>query len=174
MGLSCIKNCCNGKYSFQLKSYSFGELWYQAHRFETPALLSEVIPEAKIPLDLEKLVINCLAKEVNNRPENITEILDKLESVQRHKSKYQDKDDKFVANLSAVDLTPSTLISKHICLQKTWPASKPISPIVFPHLLYTVQGKVPTFWAMLPQAEISKFLEQKNTTEFIQKIMFTQ
>ena len=29
---------------------------------------------------------------------------------------------------------------------------------------------MPTFWAMLPQAEISKFLEQKNTTEFIQKI----
>ncbi len=158
-----------GKHPFQLKSYSFGE-WYQAHRFETPALLNEVIPEAKIPLDLQKLIMSCLAKEANNRPQNITEILDKLESVQRRTSKYQEKDDKFVANSSAVDLTPSTLISKHICLQKTWPACKPIAPIVFPHLLYTVQAKIPTFWAMLPHAEISKFLEQKNTTEFIQKI----
>ncbi|MEL6165883.1 MAG: hypothetical protein AAFR37_19735 [Cyanobacteria bacterium J06628_3] len=33
-----------------------------------------------------------------------------------------------------------------------------------------MQGKIPTFWAMLPESEISKFLEQKNTTEFIQKI----
>ncbi len=158
-----------GKHPFQLKSYSFGE-WYQAHRFETPALLKEVIPEAKIPLDLEKLIVACLAKEANNRPQNITEILDKLQSVQRQFNKYPEPDDKFIPNTSEVDLTPSTLISKHICLQKTWPVGKPIAPIVFPHLLYTVQAKIPTFWAMLPASEISKFLEQKSTTEFIQKI----
>ena len=158
-----------GKHPFQLKSYSFGE-WYQAHRFETPALLNQVIPEANIPLDLETLIISCLDKEANNRPPNITEIIEKLESIQRQSSKYQEQDNKFFANPSAVDLTPSILISKHICLQKTWPTGKPIAPIVFPHLLYTVQAKIPTFWAMLPQVEISKFLEQKNTTEFIQKI----
>jgi serine/threonine-protein kinase len=158
-----------GKHPFQLKSYSFGE-WYQAHRFETPALFNEVIPEAKIPLDLEQLVISCLAKEVKNRPRNITEILEKLESLQHQTSQDREKDRKIATNSSVQDLTPSTIISKHICVQKTWPANKPIAPIVFPHLLYTVQGKVPTFWAMLPMTEISKFLEQQNTTEFIQKI----
>ncbi|MCJ8280959.1 MAG: serine/threonine protein kinase, partial [Rivularia sp. ALOHA_DT_140] len=55
-----------GKHPFQLKSYSFGE-WYQAHRFETPPLLNEVIPEAKKPVCLEKLINSCLAKEISNR-----------------------------------------------------------------------------------------------------------
>ncbi len=158
-----------GKHPFQLKSNSFGE-WYQAHRFETPPLLNQVIPDANIPLDLEKLIVSCLAKEVKNRPQNIAEILEKLELIQRQSNKTQETEDNFVPNSPTLDLTPSTLISKHICLQKTWPQNKPIASIGFPHLLYTAQGKIPTFWAMLPQAEIRKFLDKKSTTEFIQKI----
>ena len=168
LGILMYQMLC-GKHPFQLKSYSFGE-WYQAHRFEIPPLLNEVIPEANIPPELDKLVISCLAKETKNRPQTITEIIDKLELFQRQSNTYKVKEDNSAENLSAVDLTPSTLISKHICLQKKWPDGKPITPIAFPHLLYTVQGKIPTFWAMLPKSEISKFLEQKNTTEFIQKI----
>ncbi len=136
-----------GKHPFHLKSYSFGE-WYQAHRFEIPPLFSEIIPEAKIPGDLEKLVISCLAKEINNRPQNITEIIDKLDLIKRKSTKYSEKDDDCI-NSSELDLTPSTLISKHICLQKEWPTRKPIAPIVFPHLLYTVQGKIPTVYPMI-------------------------
>lgn len=168
LGILMYQMLC-GKHPFQLRSYSFGE-WYQAHRFETPSLLNQVIPEANIPPQLDKLVISCLAKETKHRPQTITEILDKLELFQRQSNTYKTKSDSGAANLPIVELTPSTLISKHICLQKKWPDCKPITPIAFPHLLYTVQGKIPTFWAMLPKSEISKFLEQKNTTEFIQKI----
>jgi serine/threonine-protein kinase len=158
-----------GKHPFELRSNSFGE-WYQAHRFETPVLLNEVMTEANIPLDLDKLVMSCLAKEIKNRPQDIIEILDTLESLQRKSNDFLGKECNFIPNTSSVELTPLTLISKHICLQKKWPDRKPIATIAFPHLLYTVQGKIPTFWAMLPQAEIPKFLEQKNTTEFIQKV----
>lgn len=168
LGILMYQMLC-GKHPFQLRSYSFGE-WYQAHRFETPSLLNQVIPEANIPPQLDKLVISCLAKETKHRPQTITEILDKIELFQSQTNTYKTKSDSASANLPLVDLTPSTLISKHICLQKKWPDCKPITPIAFPHLLYTVQGKIPTFWAMLPKSEISKFLEQKNTTEFIQKI----
>ncbi|MBV6626537.1 MAG: serine/threonine protein kinase [Rivularia sp. (in: Bacteria)] len=158
-----------GKHPFQLKSDSFGE-WYQAHRFETPSLFSEVIPEAKIPLDLEALIISCLSKDIKNRPQNITQILETLQLVQNKCNKYQEKNDIAFNHEYETNLTPATLISKHICLQKKWPDNKPIAPVVFPHLLYAVEGKIPTFWAMLPQAEIAQFLEQKNTTEFVQKI----
>ncbi|MEL7243348.1 MAG: serine/threonine-protein kinase [Cyanobacteria bacterium J06643_5] len=168
LGIIMYQMLC-GKHPFQLKSYSFGE-WYQAHRFEIPSLLNEVIPEANIPHDLDKLVISCLAKETKNRPQTITEIVDKLELLQRQSKAYKIKENSSIGNLPILDLTPSTLISKHICLQKKWPDGKPITSIAFPHLLYTMQGKIPTFWAMLPESEISKFLEQKNTTEFIQKI----
>ncbi|MEA5594530.1 serine/threonine-protein kinase [Rivularia sp. UHCC 0363] len=167
LGIIMYQMLC-GKHPFELKSNSFGE-WYQAHRFEIPLSLNEIINEADIPLDLEKLVMGCLAKEIKNRPQDITEILDKLELIQRQTHDSIEEDDK-LPQKSSVDLTPTTLISKHICLQKKWPGNKPIAPIAFPHLLYTVQGKIPTFWAMLPQAEILLFLDKKNTTEFIQKI----
>ena len=164
-----IYQMLSGKHPFQLKSSSFGE-WYQAHRFETPPLFNEVIPGAKIPLELEQLVMSCLAKEIKNRPQNITEILDKLELIQRKSHESQAKNENLIPNQSSVDLTPLTLLSRHICLQKNWPQNKPVAPIGFPHLLYTVEGKIPTFWAMLPQSEISKFVNQQQTTEFIQKI----
>ncbi len=55
-------------------------------------------------------------------------------------------------------------------MQKTWPKNKPIAPIGFPYLLQTPQRPIPTFWAMLPKQEITKFLDQIHGTEFISKI----
>ncbi|NJN06711.1 MAG: serine/threonine protein kinase [Richelia sp. RM1_1_1] len=167
LGILMYQMLC-GKHPFQLKSNSFGE-WYQAHRFETPLLLNEMINEANVPVELENLVMSCLAKEIKNRPENITEVLEKLELIQRQFYQITKNDDKHISELS-VDITPLKLTSKNICLQKKWPENKPIAPIAFPDLLYTVQGEIPTFWVMLPQADIYKFLDKQNTTEFIQKI----
>jgi len=166
LGILMYQMLC-GKHPFQLQSNSFGE-WYQAHRFETPLLLNEVSSD-NIPLDLEKLIMSCLAKEIKNRPQNIKEILEKLELIQRQIHGISKTSDKINAKLP-VNLTPLELTSKDICLQKKWPDNKPITTIAFPELLYTVQGEISTFWAMLPQAEISQLLDKKNTTEFIQKI----
>lgn len=168
LGILMYQMLC-GKHPFQLKSNSFGE-WYQAHRFQTPSLLNEIVTEANIPEDLDKLIISCLAKDIKNRPQNITEILEKLKLIQCKLNGYQEKEESLIPNSPPVDLTPSTLISQQLCLQKKWPDNKPIASMGFPYLLYTEQGKIPTFWAMLPQTEIDKFVHQKNTTEFIQKI----
>ncbi len=154
-----------GKHPFQIKSNSFGD-WYQAHRFETPPAIEEMITQVKIPQELKKLVMTCLAKEINARPQNVNQILASLENIQRH---YHDNapNSNISTNSYPVQLVPATSLSEKLCLQKTWPRNKPIALICFPHLLVTQQGTIPTLWAMLPKQDISKLLEQNNCTEFI-------
>ncbi|RUR85778.1 serine/threonine protein kinase [Chlorogloeopsis fritschii PCC 9212] len=155
-----------GKHPFQMKSHSFGD-WYQAHRFETPPPFEEVAPQIKIPQELKNLVISCLAKEVSNRPQNINQILTTLESVQHQYNRNISDINNIYPGKDLVQLVPVTSFSEKICLQKQWPKNKPISSICFPHLLYTQQGFIPTFWAMLPQKEINSFLNNNNCVEFI-------
>ena len=154
-----------GKHPFQTQSNSFSN-WYQAHRFETPPLFEEILPNVEIPQEIKKLVLSCLAKEVTARPQNLNQILAVLENIQQKLdrtpidiSNFQDP--------SQLQLVPFTSLSEKTCLQQIWPQNKPIAPICFPHLLYTPQGTVPTFWAMLPQKEIAKFLGKTDSTEFI-------
>ncbi|MHC5596296.1 MAG: serine/threonine protein kinase [Nostoc sp.] len=156
-----------GKHPFQTKSNSFGT-WYQAHRFQTPPTVEEVNPQVKIPPILEKILMSCLAKEVSDRPQNINQILEDLEKVNIQLNEPISTE---VVKLSfPAQLVPATLLSEKECLQRNWPKNKPIAPIGFPHLLHTPQRPIPTFWAMLPKQEITKFLDKIHGTEFISKM----
>ncbi len=159
-----------GKHPFQTKSNSFGT-WYQAHRFQMPPTVEEVNPQVKIPQILEKLLMSCLAKEVSDRPQNINQILEDLEKVNAEFNNVVASNSSEIIKLSfPVQLVPATLLSEKECLQKNWPKNKPIAPIGFPHLLQTPQRPIPTFWAMLPKQEITKFLDKIHGTEFISKM----
>ncbi|TVP58509.1 MAG: serine/threonine protein kinase [Nodularia sp. (in: Bacteria)] len=159
-----------GKHPFKTQNNSFGS-WYQAHHFQTPLAFAEVNSQVKIPLKLQNLVLSCLAKEVSDRPANISKILATLEQIKLElvNSKIGNNS-KVQQNLSSVQLVPVTLKSEKECLQKSWPKHKPIAPIGFPHLLHSHQGVLPTFWAMLPQQEISQFINKTHKTEFIAKM----
>jgi eukaryotic-like serine/threonine-protein kinase len=159
-----------GKHPFQTKTNSFGT-WYQAHRFQMPPTVEQVNPQVKIPQILEKLLMSCLAKEVSDRPQNINQILEDLEKVNIQFNNVVASNSSDIIKLSfPVQLVPATLLSEKECLQKNWPKNKPIAPIGFPHLLQTTQRPIPTFWAMLPKQEITKFLDKIHGTEFISKM----
>ncbi|MCC5609361.1 serine/threonine protein kinase [Nostoc sp. CHAB 5834] len=159
-----------GKHPFQTKSNSFGT-WYQAHRFQIPPTLEEVNPQVKIPQALEKIVMSCLAKEVSDRPQNINQILEDIEKVNAQINDDISGNNSDSIKLSCpVQLVPATLLSEKECLQKNWPKNKPIAPIGFPHLLQTTERAIPTFWAMLPKQEITKFLDKIHGTEFISQM----
>jgi len=170
-----------GKHPFQTTSNSFGT-WYQIHRFQAPPDLEEINPNIKIPKELQKLVMHCLAKDVENRPQSVSEILDRIEKIQQKIHHQYFKNIKNIKNTknivsqfpeeSTLQLVPSTAFSEKECLQKTWPKNKPVALIGFPHLLHLPQGTVPTFWAMLPQDEINGFLEKTHNAEFVSKINF--
>ncbi|MEH1778189.1 MAG: serine/threonine-protein kinase [Nostoc sp.] len=159
-----------GKHPFQTKSNSFGT-WYQAHRFQIPPTVTEVNPQVKIPEILEKILMSCLAKEVSDRPQNINQILEGLEKVNLQLNNAIASNSTDIIKVSfPVQLVPATLLSEKECLQKNWPKNKPIAPIGFPHLLHTLQRPIPTFWAMLPKQDITKFLDNIHGTEFISKM----
>jgi serine/threonine-protein kinase len=155
-----------GKHPFQIKSNSFGD-WYQAHRFEMPPIFENIAPQISIPKELKKLVMGCLAKEVSDRPQDISQILVVLEQLQRKCNNLISDKQKNIQNQELVQLVPVTSLSEKICLQKSWPKNQPIASICFSHLLPTQQGSVPTFWAMLAKKEIAKFIDKNNYTEFI-------
>ncbi len=158
-----------GKHPFYTTTQSFGT-WYQAHRFQIPPTFEEVNPQIKIPHKLEQLVISCLAKDASDRPRNISQILTTLEKVKIQLNDKNHNSSNSFRTPYYVQLVPFTSISEKECLHQVWPKNKPISIIGFPHLLHTPQGTIPTFWAMLPKKEISKFLDQTNGTDFISKM----
>ncbi|HLO84131.1 MAG TPA: serine/threonine-protein kinase [Nostocaceae cyanobacterium] len=158
-----------GRHPFYTTSKSFGT-WYQLHRFQPPPTFAEVNSQVQVPQELQKLVIRCLAKEIEDRPQSVSEILDTLVQVQKELDHEPRNTSYSLVSNSEKNLVLITTLSEKACLEKTWPKNKPISLIGFPHLLHTTQGIIPTFWAMLPQAEIAKFIQKKHITEFISKV----
>jgi serine/threonine protein kinase len=70
-----------GKHPFQTTT-SASCRRYQAHCFQTKYDLEEIISEVEIPQELKKLVMDCLAKEINKRPQTINQVLKILDMVQ--------------------------------------------------------------------------------------------
>ena len=161
-----------GKHPLHNTSQSFGT-WYQLHHFKNPPTFAEVNPLIEIPDQLQKLVIHCLAKDPNQRPQSVQEILNILDQIRTQLDKenllisHKKNDNQEFTPTPAVELIPVTAITEKECLQKKWPKNKPTALIGFPHLLYTQEGVIPTFWAMLPQKEIDQFVNKKHHTEFI-------
>ncbi|BAY96316.1 serine/threonine protein kinase [Tolypothrix tenuis PCC 7101] len=158
-----------GKHPFHTTSNSFG-IWYQAHHFQAPPAFAEVNSQVVVPDQLQKLVMRCLAKEVSDRPQNIKEILEILEQVKSEVAIASNSSTERVESNPILQIVPLTSFTEKECLQKSWPKNRPIATIGFPSLLHTLQGTVPTFWAMLPQQEINKFFKKSHGTEFIAKI----
>ncbi len=157
-----------GKHPFFSKTQSFGD-WYQAHHFHTPPNLEEVNPQLEVPRKLNKLVMQCLSKEVDERPQNITSILNTLNEI-KHDINNPSVDHASIQQSDSVQLIPTTALTEKECWQQHWPNNKPLKAIGFPHILNTQKGSIPTFWAMLPQEEISTFLNANTLTEFISNI----
>lgn len=155
-----------GQHPFDIKTNNFST-WYQAHRFQVPPAFEDIYPDVKIPQDVKQLVMSCLAKDINDRPENVGEVLKRLEDI-RHKKNIANSDvSQNNIKSSQLQLVPLTSLSEKACLQKTWPQNKPVAPIGFPHLMRTTQGDIPTFWSMLPRKEITAFTDKENTGEFV-------
>jgi serine/threonine-protein kinase len=144
-----------GEKPWQPETDHFGA-WYKAHNFEAPRAIADVKPNLQIPQDLNNLIMACLAKSASDRPQNVGQILQVLESINR--SNYLKP-----TNLKLEDASPTSKAASHTelpvaveqaCWQLTWPQNKPIQEIVFPHLLDTEQGTIASLWLMLSQQEI--------------------
>jgi serine/threonine-protein kinase len=163
--------------------------WYQAHRDKPPKRFAEVAPFLKIPPLLEDLVMGCMAKKPEDRPNNMTEILTLLETIRLHQetsgstpaSQAPAADTKATA-VDGETLQPSAKSTQvpSIPLPQQrfwsieqagwsvpWPEDKPMAEIVFPRLLQSGQEEAVGLWVMLSSTEIHQRLLSTRYNHFL-------
>ncbi|BAT55031.1 serine/threonine kinase [Nostoc sp. NIES-3756] len=141
--------------------------WYKAHHFEKPKAIADVKPDLKISPQLNNLIMACLEKKASDRPQNVGEILQIIDSLETSHCA------KPITKLSS-QLTPKlTLVSELIASlekqskQLTWPQDKPIQEIVFPQQIDINQKNLATVWLMLPKREIQLRVNCKVYNRFV-------
>lgn len=147
-----------GRIPLHAETHSFGS-WYKAHHFQPPRSFEHINPTLKLPKVLETLVISCLAKSPNERPQGITEVLRALEPLEQRYSANRQISHRIESVLAKRPPAPitkpeSSLSSEEISRLITWPKDKPIAQIVFSQPLRTSRETLATLWVMLSQDEI--------------------
>ncbi len=152
-----------GRLPLEPQAHTF-PAWYKAHHSQIPAPLSQVPVRVQVPPALEKLVMTCLAKSPTARPQNMSEILAVLASLeQRFGGGFQRSEltNTMTAAPEAPGVeapvepvpAPQALIDQ-ACQKSTWPGNKPLAEIVFPKLLTTEKFSMASVWVMLSRQEI--------------------
>lgn len=161
---------------------SFGG-WYQAHHNFKPEPFSGRL---SLPQELQDLVFRCLAKERDDRPQSVREIINILETLETKSTfnRLSNRSDQDLNTLeyhhsktSAASTLNSALVddptlnaetsATEICLRTPWPKNKPLRKIVFAQLIDTHQGEIPTLCVMLEQDEIQKRISSATYNQFL-------
>ncbi|MCW6036709.1 serine/threonine protein kinase [Spirulina subsalsa FACHB-351] len=144
---------------------SFGG-WYRAHHEFSPVPFPH---DLKLPVELEKLVMSCLAKHPQERPQNMADILRVIEPLEK-RFENRGSPSTHRAKNSEEKESPTQSSLEDLCLQMPWPENKPRQKIVFPRLLRTSQGVFPTLWSMLDRQDI---LNRRFSTRYNQFLFLT-
>jgi eukaryotic-like serine/threonine-protein kinase len=160
-------------------THSFGA-WYKTHHMQPPRTFANVDSELAIPPELDGLVMRCLAKTAKERPQNIGEILQVLESVEQQISQYSFKRDNQNDYPLTSTLTPNaapqpevnvdsqaSIPKEKITYDISWPQNKPIADIVFPQSIKVNGETLPALWVMLSELEIYKRLSCTRYNQFL-------
>jgi eukaryotic-like serine/threonine-protein kinase len=145
-----------GKMPLQVETHNFGG-WYKAHHFQVPRSFEVANPAVKLPRALENLVMSCLEKQTNNRPQSLAEVLKALIPLEERYSANQQVSSRIsetLARAAQPESPPSTPPTDGLRQLVHWPKNKPVAQIVFPHAVQRGTEKIPTVWVMLPEQEI--------------------
>lgn len=147
---------------------SFGG-WYEAHHYAKPQPFN---PSLKIPPALEALIVKCLAKSPQDRPQSVSELIQALDAIdpiyQNNRPVARElpptlEQDKTISRSSRSSLGST----KEICLQKSWPEDKPQQKIVFPNLIRTSEGIFTSLWVMLDRQDIHNRIASIRYNQFL-------
>ena len=161
---------------------SFGG-WYQAHHNFKPEPFSDRLG---LPQELQDLVFNCLAKEREDRPQSVREILKILESLDSSSQSQENRGNssQFASQSERINLAYDTTSSGSeigsedrtvnaessltaICFQTCWPADKPLRKIVFAELLDSDFAEHPILSVMLDREDIEKRMSSNSYNQFL-------
>jgi eukaryotic-like serine/threonine-protein kinase len=143
-----------GKMPLYADTHSFGA-WYQTHCFQPPRSFESANSNVRMPKVLEALVMRCLAKSPDDRPESIAVVIRDLELIRRRYEAGWELRRRLEDKIEDIQVTRTP---EEECRQQYWHSDKPIADIVFPHPLQTKTGQeaLTTLWVMLPKGEIEK------------------
>ncbi len=134
------------------------QAWYKAHHEFPPKPLPSYL---SLPSELKDIIMRCLEKSPEKRPQSVSEILKVINTVERQY--FKTNKDKTTGGDSACKTTGGgrNLPLQTIYAQTGWPADKPQKKIVFPCLNEAQEGTFTSLWTMLEKEEVEAFIPQK-------------
>lgn len=155
------------------KNSSFGG-WYQAHHEFQPESFDDSL---ELPTELKNLVMGCLSKKREDRPQSVREILSILEKLLKQSKSETPKTqvDSFKATQKVENETNQTQAKTieavpsvtEFCLRTAWPKDKPLKKIVFAQLLSSPTGELPALLVMLDYADILNRMSSVRYNQFL-------
>lgn len=147
---------------------SFGG-WYEAHHYAKPKPISSKL---HLPSALEDLILQCIAKAPDDRPQSISDLLHSLEGLEP--SQAEAHQETLLAHTPLIaeksngkkSLPKLPKVADH-CLKLTWPQNKPQQKIVFPHAIKTSEGTFASLWVMLEKQDIVNRMSSIRYNKFV-------
>lgn len=136
--------------------------WYKAHQEQMPKPLPGYL---KLPSNLESLIMKCLAKSPDDRPQSIGEILRIITPLEREYNKLLTEEKSSSSSNIKIPVNQEFLSLQQVYSQSSWPIDKPKKKIVFPTLTEASEGTFASLWTMLETEEINIF-QPKSTLCF--------
>ncbi len=165
------------------ENHTFGG-WYKAHHDQVPKTFDAVSPGLKIPKDLEKIIMSCLEKHPENRPQNVEEIIKLIKNLENRYGRNKELINDIDQFLRGTPIAPTPIqrpskpqsngtkahpISNldDACRLAAWPLDKPKDKIVFPYILKTAHEAAPTLWVMLDRQDIKNRQSSTRYNQFL-------
>ncbi|WP_353929648.1 serine/threonine-protein kinase [Okeanomitos corallinicola TIOX110] len=157
-----------GQKPWQADNNYFGS-WYKIHQFEQPKAITEVNPYITVPQPLNELIMACLEKKPENRPQDMGHVIQTLSKI--------DISDSAIPHNTHNTVEPQHTTHHPLVSENSekisnsygklvWPEGKPIQEIVFPQLIDTGKASTISLWLMLPAQEIKNRADNKIFNQF--------
>ncbi|MGD1856440.1 MAG: serine/threonine protein kinase [Leptolyngbyaceae cyanobacterium] len=146
--------------------------WYKAHRSQEPIPLEGQSPYGGLPKVLKDAIMGCLAKDRDQRPSSVGQLLSHLAPLESRFSRSIDLGNQIRGTLRDLPVVPKKTPTngseeERFCRLQVWPQDTPIAEIVFPKLLAMSNHQLPTLWAMLSSLEIEQRITNTSSNNFL-------
>lgn len=159
-----------GKMPLNADTHSFGG-WYKAHHFQAPRSFASIQTPIKVPKALESLVMSCLAKSPNDRPQSVTEVITALAPLEERFGTGRQIAHRIEASLARLPVIaepkPVSIPGDESYYSAAWPDNMPLAEIVFPRATSTSRGVMPTLWVMMSKPEIQRRMVCTRYNQFL-------